>query len=63
MRMALLDDRFRALLVRGIAVGVQEQDRDRLHALAHRVGHGGAHLPLVGSTNTLPCASIRSRIS
>src|SRR5437660_4459131 len=34
MRMARLDNRFHALLVRGIAVGVQEQDRDRLHALA-----------------------------
>ena len=36
-----------AFFVRGIAVGVQEQDRDRLHALADRVGHGGAHLILV----------------
>jgi hypothetical protein len=47
MRVARLDDRFHALLVRGIAVGVQEQDRDRLYALADRVGHGGAHLILV----------------
>jgi hypothetical protein len=47
MRMALLDDRFHALLVRGIAVGVQEQDGDRLYALPHRVGHGGAHLILI----------------
>src|SRR5215468_7936027 len=47
MRVALFDDRFHALLVRGIAVGVQEQDRDRLCALADRVGHGGAHLILV----------------
>src|SRR5499427_8186483 len=47
MRMAFLDDLFHALLVRGIAVGVQEQDGDRLYALPHRVGHGGAHLVLV----------------
>jgi hypothetical protein len=47
MRMAFLDDGFHALLVRGIAVGVQKQDRDRLYALADRVGHGGAHLVLV----------------
>src|SRR5262249_13911357 len=33
MRMAFLDDLFHALLVRGIAVGVQEQDGDRLYAL------------------------------
>src|SRR5262245_65022883 len=47
MRMAVLDDRFHALLVRGVAVGVKEQNGDRLHALPHRVGHGGAHLILV----------------
>ena len=47
MRMAFLDDRFHAPLVRGIAVGVQKQDRDRLYALPDRVGHGGAHLILV----------------
>src|SRR5215467_13710147 len=34
-------------LVRGVAVGMQEQDGDRLYALPHRVGHGGAHLILV----------------
>ena len=47
LRMALRDDRLHALLVRGIAVGVQKQDRDRLHALRHRVGDGRAHLLLV----------------
>ena len=44
MRMAFLDDLFHALLVRVVAVGMQEQDGDRLYALPHRVGHGGAHL-------------------
>src|SRR5262249_42301029 len=47
MRMAFLDDLFHALLVRGVAVGMQEQDGDRLYALPDRVGHGGAHLILV----------------
>src|SRR5262249_36636300 len=47
MRMAFLDDLFHALLVRGIAVGVQKQDRDRRYALPDRIGHGGAHLILV----------------
>ena len=45
--MAFRDDRLRPLLVRGIAVGVQEQDGDRLRARAHRVGRGGAHRVLV----------------
>jgi hypothetical protein len=47
LRMALLDDRLHPLLVRRIAVGVQEQDGDRLHALGDRVGDGGAHLVFI----------------
>ena len=47
LRMALLDDRLHPLLVRGVAVGVQEQDRDRLRALRDRVGDRRAHLLLV----------------
>src|SRR5439155_15509609 len=47
MRVGLLDDLFRALLVRGIAVGVQKQDGERLYPLPHRIGHGCAYLLLV----------------
>ena len=47
VRMALLDDLFHPLLMRGVAVGVQEQDGDRLHPLLDSIGDGGAHLLLV----------------
>ena len=47
--MALLDEslRHRPPLMRGVAVGVQEQDGDRLHPLLDSIGDGGAHLLLV----------------
>ena len=45
--MHLGDDRLHPLLVRRVAVGVQEQDGDRLRTLRHRLRDHRAHLRLV----------------
>ena len=63
LRMARLDDPFHPPLMRGVAVGVQEQNGDRLHALSDRIGRRRRAPPPRRASNTLPCASMRSRTS
>ena len=52
--MALGDDRLCALLVRGIAVGMQEQDGHRLYAATDRVGRRRPHRILIELDQHLP---------
>ena len=55
--MALLDDRLGALLVRGIAIGMQEQDGDRLDACGRPRRRRRARTCSSSSgISTLPCA-------
>ena len=52
--MALGDDRLCPLLVRGIAVGMQEQDGDRLYAATDRVGRRRPHRILIERDQHFP---------